>query len=72
MARWSVHVIGGKRTEFLGYVTALNENAALAEAINVFQVPSDWQTRVIVARLQIGWLRQFIAEKIKSGRMRRA
>jgi hypothetical protein len=54
----------------MGYVTAPNENAALAEAIKGFQIPSDWQTRVIVARLQIGWLRRFIAEKMK--RMRRA
>jgi hypothetical protein len=44
MARWSVHIIGGKRTEFLGFVTALDERKALDEAIKVFQVPKDWQT----------------------------
>jgi hypothetical protein len=56
-ARWSVHVIGGRRTEFLGFVTAPDQHKALLEAINVFQVPSDWQTRIIVARLKSGWLR---------------
>jgi hypothetical protein len=58
MARWSVHVIGGERTEFLGFVTALDEHRALAEAITVFQVPVHWQTRVIVSRLNVGWLRR--------------
>ena len=72
MVRWSVHVFGGKRTEFLGHVTALNESRALSEAIKVFQVPLDWQTRVIVARVQIGWLRRFVPEKLKSGKRRRA
>ncbi len=58
MSRWSVHVIGGERTEFLGFVTALDERLALAEAITIFQVPADWQTRIIVSRLNIGWLRR--------------
>ena len=58
MARWSVHVIGGERIEFLGFVTALDERGALAEAIKAFQVPGDWQTRVIVSRLNVGWLRR--------------
>ena len=60
-ARWSVHIIGGKRTEFLGFVTALDERKALDEAIKVFQIPKDWQTRVIVARLNTGWLRRLWA-----------
>ncbi len=57
MARWSVHVIGGKRTECLGTVTAPNERKALAEAIKVFEVPPDWRTRVIVAPVEErrGW-----------------
>ncbi len=58
MSRWSVYVIGGERTEFLGFVNALDECRALAEAIKVFQVPADWWTRVIVSRLDIGWVRQ--------------
>ena len=57
MARWSVHVIGGKRTECLGTVAAPNERKALAEAIKVFEVPPDWRTRVIVAPVEErrGW-----------------
>ena len=58
MARWSVQIIGGKRTELLGYVRAADERKALAEAINVFEVPADWRTRVIVGRVNIGWLRR--------------
>jgi hypothetical protein len=57
MARWSVQIIGGKRTEFLGYVTAPDERKAVAEAIKVFEVPTDWHTRVIVVRMNTGWLR---------------
>ena len=49
MDRWSAHVIGGKRTQFLGSVTAPDEHKALAEAIKVFKVPTDWQTRIIVS-----------------------
>ena len=52
MPRWSVHVIGGKRTEYLGEVTAPNERKALAEEIKVFEVPADWRTRVIVAPVE--------------------
>jgi hypothetical protein len=37
VARWSVHVIGGKRTECLGTVTASNERKAFAEAIKIFE-----------------------------------
>ena len=57
MPRWSVHVIGGKRTEYLGWVTAPDECIALAEAIKVFEVPADWRTRVIVAPVKErhGW-----------------
>ena len=58
MLRWSVYVIGGERTEFLGFVTGLDERRALAEAIRVSQVPADWQTRIIVSRLNIQWLRR--------------
>ena len=50
MARWSVQIIGGKRTELLGYVRAADERKALAEAIKVFEVPADWRTRIIVVR----------------------
>ena len=57
MARWSVQIIGGKRTELLGYVRAADERKALAEAIKVFEIPADWQTRAIVVRVNIGWLR---------------
>jgi hypothetical protein len=63
MARWSVYVIGGERTQFLGFVTAPDERKALAEAIKVFQVPTDWQTRVVVARLKTGWLRRLRADR---------
>jgi hypothetical protein len=57
VARWSVHVIRGKRTECLGTVTAPNEREALAEAIKVFAVPPDWRTSVIVAPFEErrGW-----------------
>jgi hypothetical protein len=57
MPRWSVHIIGGKRTEFLGTVAAPNERKALAEAIKVFEVPGNWRTRVIVAPVEErgGW-----------------
>jgi hypothetical protein len=59
MDRWSVHVIGGERVEFLGFVTAADERTALSEATKVFQVRTDWQTRVIVEPLDTmrGWLR---------------
>ena len=57
MARWSVHVIGGKRTECLGTVIAPNERKALVEAIKVFDVPPNWRTRLIVAPVEErrGW-----------------
>ena len=57
MARWSGHVIGGKRTECLGTVTAPNEREALARAIKLFEVPPEWRTRVIVASVEErrGW-----------------
>ena len=57
MDRWSAHVIGGKRTQFLGSVTAPDDHKALAEAIKVFKVPTNWQTRIIVVPLNIGWFR---------------
>jgi hypothetical protein len=57
VARWSVHVIGGKRTECLGTVTAPNERKALVEAIKVFEVSPNWRTRLIVAPVveRRGW-----------------
>jgi hypothetical protein len=58
MARWSVQIIGGKRTELLGYVRAADERKALAEAIKVFEVPADWRTRIIVVQVNIGWFRR--------------
>ena len=58
MARWSVQIIGGKRTELLGYVTATDEHKAVAEAIKVFEIPTDWQNRVIVAQLSVAWIRR--------------
>ena len=57
MPRWSVQIFGGRRTEFLGYVAASDERAALSEAIRVFQIHPDWQTRVIVSRLNVRWIR---------------
>jgi Fusaric acid resistance protein family len=39
-------------------VSAPDQHTALGEAIKVFQVPTDWQTRVIVARPKTGWLRR--------------
>jgi hypothetical protein len=57
MPRWSVQIIGGKHTEFLGFVSAANEQKALAEAVRVFQIHPDWQTRVIVFQLKASWIR---------------
>jgi hypothetical protein len=57
MPRWCVQIFGGNRTEFLGSVTAANEQKVPAEAVKIFQIPADWQTRVTVSRLNIGWLR---------------
>jgi len=50
MARWSVQIIGGKRTELLGYVRAADERKALAEAIKVFEVPADWRLALSLFR----------------------
>ena len=61
MPRWSVQIIGGKRTEFLGYVTASDEHKAVVVAIKLFKIPADWQTRVIVSQLSVArvrWLRR--------------
>jgi hypothetical protein len=58
MARWSVLIIGGKRSVLLGYVRAADERKALAEAIKVFEVPADWRTRIIVVQVNIGWFRR--------------
>jgi hypothetical protein len=63
MSRWSVYVIGGERTELIGFVTALDECRAVTEAIRVFQVPADWETRVIVSRLDTGWVRQLFSKR---------
>ena len=63
MSRWSVYVIGGERTEFLGFVTALDESRAVVEAIIRFQIPADWQTRIIVSRLNIRWLKRLYAKR---------
>ncbi len=52
MARWSVYIIGGKRTENLGTVTAPNERKAFAEAIKALEVPPEWRTRLIVAPVE--------------------
>ena len=54
----SRQIIGGKRTELLGYVRAADERKALAEAIKVFEVPADWRTRIIVVQVNIGWFRR--------------
>jgi len=50
MARWSVQIIGGKRTELLRYVRAADERKALAEAIKVFEVPADWRLALSLFR----------------------
>ena len=63
MSRWAVYVIGGERTELIGFVTALDKSRAVAEAIRAFQVPVAWETRVIVSRLDIGWVRQFFSKR---------
>ena len=46
--RWTVHRITGNRQEYVGYVYAADEKAALAQALNEFKVAEVLQPRLVV------------------------
>jgi hypothetical protein len=50
MARWRVHILG-KRAEYLGVVSAPNQQAATVEAIKLFHIPKALEFKLAVSKL---------------------
>jgi hypothetical protein len=58
MPPWTIHIIGGGRSEELGKVDAADEREAMTRAIRVFRIPRELHGRIAVApTTKFNWLR---------------